>query len=240
MEVPVLNMDGQEVSQIELPADLFEANINRGLMHQALVRQLANARLGTHKAKTRGEVSYSTHKIYRQKGTGRARHGSRRAPIFVGGGVAHGPQPRSYTKKMPRQMRRAALRSALSAKAKAGDIVVLDEVAMEQAKTKEMAALMRRLVGESSVLLLMAGRDENVERSARNIPDVKTLRATYLNIRDLLGFEKIVMPLAALDVIGRFLGQQQERYVLAEDSGLEVGAVLDVDLMDEALVDEEE
>jgi large subunit ribosomal protein L4 len=217
MEVPVLNMGGQEVNQIELPADIFEAKINRGLMHQALVRQLANARLGTHSTKTRSEVRFSTRKIYRQKGTGRARHGSRRAPIFVGGGIAHGPKPRDYTKKMPRQMRRAALRSALSAKAKAGDILVIDEVTMERPKTKDMVALMRQLAGERSVLLLMADRDENVELSARNLPDVKTLRAMYLNIRDLLGFEKIVMPLAALEVIDDFLGSRAEVYVLAGD-----------------------
>ncbi|MFW6068711.1 MAG: 50S ribosomal protein L4 [Chloroflexota bacterium] len=217
MEVPVLNMDGQEVSEIELPAEIFEAKVNRGLMHQALVRQLANARLGTHNTKTRSEVRYSTAKIYRQKGTGRARHGSRRAPIFVGGGIAHGPKPRKYTKKMPRQMRRAALRSALSAKARAGDILVLNEVAMDRPKTREMVAFVRRVAGDRSALLLMADRDENVELSARNIPDVKTLRATYLNIRDLLGFEKIIMPLAALEAIDGFLGSQREVYVLAED-----------------------
>lgn len=122
MEVPVYNMSGEEVSNVELPADIFEAKINRDLMHQSLVRQLANKRLGTHKAKGRSEVNRSTKKIYRQKGTGNARHGSRRAPIFVGGGVAHGPLPRSYEKKMPRKMRRAALRSALSVKAGNGDI----------------------------------------------------------------------------------------------------------------------
>lgn len=215
MEVPVLNMNGEEVNQIELPAEIFEAKINRGLMHQALVRQLANARLGTHKAKTRGQVRYSTRKIYRQKGTGRARHGSRRAPIFVGGGVAHGPKPRDYSKKMPRQMRRAALRSALSVKAQAGDIVVLDAVSMEQPKTREMVALMRRVAGDGSVLLLMADRDQNVELSARNIPDVKTLRANYLNIRDLLGFKKIVLPLSALDIIDGFLGSREEVYEFA-------------------------
>lgn len=221
MEVPVLNMQGQEVNQIELPAEVFEAKINRGLMHQALVRQLANARLGTHKAKTRGEVRFSTRKIYRQKGTGRARHGSRRAPIFVGGGVAHGPKPRDYSKKMPRQMRRAALRSALSVKAKAGDILVVDEITMERPKTKEMATLMRQLAGDRSVLLLMADRDENVELSARNLPAVKTLRANYLNIRDLLGFEKIVLPLSALEVIDGFLGAHEELYVLAGDGDVD-------------------
>ncbi|MDX1687994.1 MAG: 50S ribosomal protein L4 [Candidatus Promineifilaceae bacterium] len=218
MEAKILNMDGREVGQVDLPADIFEAKINRGLMHQALVRQMAHGRAGTHKAKGRSEVRYSTAKVWRQKGTGRARHGSRRAPIFVGGGVAHGPQPRSYRKKMPRQMRHAALRSALSAKADNGDIVVVEEVTMERPKTKEMVALVSRLVGDdNSALLLMADKDENVEKSARNIPDVKTLRASYLNIRDLLGYEKIVMPLAALEVIDQLLGRHTEIYVLAED-----------------------
>ncbi len=208
MRVPVYNMAGEEVDSIELPASIFEAKINRDLMHQALVRQMANKRLGTHKAKGRSEVSRTTAKAYRQKGTGRARHGSRRAPIFVGGGVAHGPQPRSYTKDMPRKMRRAALRSALSVKASNGDIVVLDEIQMEMPKTKEMAAMVQRLVDGQSTLLLLAARDENIERSARNIPTVKTLRAGYLNIRDLLGYDKIVLPLAALEAITSFLDWQ--------------------------------
>ena len=208
MEVPVYNMSGEEVSNVELPADIFEAKINRDLMHQSLVRQLANKRLGTHKAKGRSEVNRSTKKIYRQKGTGNARHGSRRAPIFVGGGVAHGPLPRSYEKKMPRKMRRAALRSALSVKAGNGDIVVLDEISMDVPKTKEMVAVMNRLVAGESTLLLLAERDKNVELSARNLPDLKALRATYLNIRDLLGYNKIVMPLAALDVINSFLSSE--------------------------------
>jgi large subunit ribosomal protein L4 len=206
MMVSVLNMNGEVVDNIELPADIFEARINRDLMHQALVRQLANARQGTHSTQTRGEVSRTTAKWYRQKGTGRARHGSKKAPIFVGGGVAHGPKPRKYTKNMPRKMRRAALRSALSVKASGGDIILLDALSMEQPKTKDMVALMDRIVGQNSgVLLLLPGQNENVEKSARNLPKVKTLRASYLNIRDLLGFNKIVMPLAALDVIKSYL-----------------------------------
>jgi large subunit ribosomal protein L4 len=209
MELPIYNMAGEETGRMELPAAVFEANVNRGLMHQALVRQLANARQGTHKAKGRSEVSYSTRKLYRQKGTGRARHGSRKAPIYVGGGVAHGPLPRSYRKQMPRKMRRAALRSALTVKAVADEIVLLDEISMEQPKTKEMVALMNRLVGGDSALLLMAGKDVNVEKSANNLQSVKTLRADYLNIRDLLGFDKIVIPLAAMDVITGFLGEQE-------------------------------
>ena len=206
MNIPVYNMAGEEVSNVTLPATIFEAKINRDLMHQALVRQMANARQGTHKAKGRSEVNRSTAKIYRQKGTGRARHGSRRAPIFVGGGVAHGPLPRDYSKKMPRKMRRAALRSALSVKAGNGDIVVLDEIQMDIPKTKEMLGMMGRLVENNSALLLLAEQNENVERSARNLREVKTLRASYLNIRDILGYDKLVMPLSALDVLNGFLG----------------------------------
>ncbi|HID53686.1 MAG TPA: 50S ribosomal protein L4 [Anaerolineae bacterium] len=226
MKIPVYNMAGQEVDSVELPSSIFEANINRDLMHQALVRQMANARLGTHKAKTRGEVLLTGAKAYRQKGTGNARHGSRRAPIFVGGGVAHGPRPRKYTKDMPRKMRRAALRSALSVKAKDEGILLLDDINLDAPKTKGMVALLEQLHVEDSALLLLAEENENVERSARNLVDVKTLRANYLNIRDLLGYDKIVMPLAALEVISGFLA-------LEENGAEEVEAVEEVVVEDE-------
>ena len=205
MKAKVYNMSGQEVDLVELPATVFEATINRDLMHQALVRQMSNARRGTHKAKGRSEITKSTAKIYRQKGTGNARHGSRRAPIFVGGGVAHGPLPRKYTKRMPRRMRRAALCSALSAKAENGDIILLDQVSMDAPKTKEMVAFVNNVASGQSALLLMADADENVEKSARNLTDVKTLSAGYLNVRDILGYEKILMPLASLDKVLSFL-----------------------------------
>lgn len=215
MKVSVLNVDGREIGTVELPASIFEAKINRDLMHQALVRQLANSRRGTHKAKSRSEVSRTTAKWYRQKGTGRARHGSKRAPIFVGGGVAHGPKPRSYVKDMPRKMRRAALRSALSVKAGGGDIVVIDKLELAQPKTKEMNQMLEVLTGNTSTLVLMADRDENVELSARNLPEVKTLRASYLNVRDLLGHNKIVMPLSALDVVQGFLAEDEDALATA-------------------------
>lgn len=205
MKAKVYNMSGQEVDLVELPASVFESKINRDLMHQALVRQLANARRGTHKAKGRSEISKSTAKIYRQKGTGNARHGSRRAPIFVGGGVAHGPLPRKYTKRMPRRMRRAALRSALSVKAENGDIVLIDKVSMSAPKTREMVSFVDRVASGQSALLLLAEADVNIEKSARNLVDVKTLPANYLNIRDILGHEKILMPLASLDMVMSFL-----------------------------------
>lgn len=209
MEIPVFNMAGEEVRRVELPADIFEVEVNVGLMHQALVRQMANARLGTHKTKTRAEVNRSTKKVYKQKGTGNARHGSRKAPIYVGGGIAHGPRPRKYTKQMPRKMRHAALRSALSVKAGNGDIVVLDAISLDAPKTKEMVGIMNRLVGQHTALLLLAQRDENVEKSARNASAVKTLRASYLNVRDLLGYQKLVMPTIALEFITDFLGQDE-------------------------------
>lgn len=205
MEVSVLNTSGQEVGRIELPASIFSAKVNRGLMHQALVYQLVNARRGTHKAKTRAEVSRTTAKIYKQKGTGRARHGSKKAPIFVGGGVAHGPQPRDYAKRMPRKMRRAALRSALTVKASDGNVVVLDDLQLDAPKTKAMAGIVSQLVGSQSALVLLPGQNVNVELSARNMTQVKALRAHYLNIRDLMGHDKLVMPLSALDVLKSFL-----------------------------------
>ncbi len=206
MKVPVWNMSGQQVDEIELRPDIFEAPINVPLMHQALVRQLANARLGTHKTKTRGEVNRTTAKWYRQKGTGRARHGSRNAPIFVGGGIAHGPKPRSYEQRMPKKMRRAALRSALSVKAGQQQIVVVDRLELPEPKTREMREVLSRLnVGENA-LILLPGRNETVEKSVRNLPKVKALHASYLNIRDLLKYEKVVMPLGALQVIESILG----------------------------------
>ncbi|HEC34531.1 MAG TPA: 50S ribosomal protein L4 [Chloroflexi bacterium] len=206
MLVPVRDMFGEQVDEIELRPDIFGARVSVPLMHQALVRQLANARLGSHKTKSRGEVNRTKRKWYRQKGTGRARHGSRNAPIFVGGGIAHGPRPRSYRKRMPRKMRRAALRSALSVKAAEQQIVVLDRLELATPKTKEMVALLRNLDAEESTLILLPEHNEPIERSARNLPGVKTLLAGYLNVRDLLKYDKVLMPLGALEVIESILG----------------------------------
>jgi large subunit ribosomal protein L4 len=206
MVVSMYNTKGEAVGEVELRSDIFEVPVNVPLMHQAFVRQSANARQGTHKAKSRGEVNRTKAKWYRQKGTGRARHGSRNANLFVGGGVAHGPRPRKYTKKMPRKMRRAALRSALSAKAMENQIVVLDALEMEVPKTKEMVAVLGNLGLDQRVLVLLPERDELVEKSARNLPQVKTLRASYLNVRDLLGYDHVLVPLGALQVIESILG----------------------------------
>ncbi|MFO7743054.1 MAG: 50S ribosomal protein L4 [Anaerolineae bacterium] len=206
MLIPMYDMRGQKVEDVEVRSDIFEARISVPLMHQAFERQRANARQGTHKVKTRGEVSRTGRKWYRQKGTGRARHGDRGANLFVGGGIAHGPKPRDYSKKMPRKMRRAALRSALSVKAQEGQIVVVDALDMEAPKTKAMASVLESLGVDGSALLLLPERNEVVERSVRNLPQVKVLNANYLNIRDLLSYEKVLMPVDALQVIERILG----------------------------------
>jgi large subunit ribosomal protein L4 len=206
MEVEVKNLKGEKVSTVELPADIFEAPIRKDLMHQALVRQLANARQGTHSTKTRGEVAGGGKKPWKQKGTGRARQGSTRAPQWKGGGKVHTPKPRDYELKMPRQMRRAALRSALSAKAAESQIVVVQDLALDKPKTSEMLQALVNLVGADTALVLLAEKNDNVEKSIRNIEHAKYLRANYLNIRDLLGYDRVVMPLSALDVIRGYLG----------------------------------
>ena len=210
MKAPLKNMEGQEVGVVDLPDAIFAAEINQAVMHQALVRQMANKRLGTHKTKTRGEVRGGGRKPWRQKGTGRARQGTIRAPHWRGGGVVFGPRPRSYRKRMPRKMRRLALRSALSVKAQDSQIIVLDRLTMEAPRTRDMAAMLDALDIERSALLLLPDRDENVELSARNLPNVKTLRANYLNIRDLLGYETLIMPQDALPIIESFLGDAEE------------------------------
>lgn len=209
MKADVYNMQGEKVKQVELPAALFEAGINIDLMHQAYQRQMANARLGTHKTKTRAEVSGGGQKPWKQKGTGRARQGSRRAVQWVGGGRVHTPQPRSYAQRMPKKMRQAALRSALSAKAAEAGIILVDEIKLNEARTKLMSEALTRWVGQASALVVLPVKDEqydNVIRSADNLPDTKVLLASYLNIRDLLGYDKLVLPLQALDALKAQLG----------------------------------
>jgi large subunit ribosomal protein L4 len=206
MQVPVYNMQGEQVSEADLRDDIFGAPVNVGLMHQAFVRQLANARLGTHKTKTRSEVSGGGRKPWRQKGTGRARQGSTRAPQWRGGATIFGPTPRSYRQKMPRKMRRQALRSALSVKAAESQLRVLDTLEMDEPRTKQVLDILKSLGVDTTALLLLPGRDEIVLRSVRNLPHVRTLVAQYLNVRDLLKYDYIVIPLESVAVIESILG----------------------------------
>ncbi len=208
MLVDVFNMEGQKVNQVELPAAIFEAPIYVDLMHQAYVRQMANARLGTHDTKTRSEVAGGGRKPFRQKGTGRARQGSTRAPHWKGGGNVHTPHPHSYAQAMPRKMRRAAIRAALSAKALESNIVVVDELKLAEPKTRLMARALDMLCGDASALVLVPEKEayEGVIRSTSNLPDAKILLTGYLNIRDLMVFDKLVFPVAALEQITANLG----------------------------------
>ncbi len=209
MEVDVFNMEGQKVRTVELPAAIFEAPVNEDLMHQAYVRQMANGRLGTHDTKTRGEVRGGGRKPWKQKGTGRARQGSTRAPQWVGGGRVHTPHPRDYSLLMPRKMRLAALRSALSVKASENSIVIVEEMKLAEPKTRLMVQALNRLVGEATALVVIPKKSVDydlVVRSTNNIPDAKTLMAGYLNVRDLIVYNKIVVPLEALDILTEHLG----------------------------------
>ncbi|MGD8455935.1 MAG: 50S ribosomal protein L4 [Anaerolineales bacterium] len=211
MKVDIYTMQGKKIDDtVELPAKIFEAPINVDLMHQAYIRQMANARLGTHNTKGRSEVSGGGRKPWRQKGTGRARQGSIRSAQWVGGGKVHTPKPRDYTKDMPKKMRRAALRSALSVKAAEKEIVIVDEVKVKEPKTSIIAEAIEKLVGDSSALILLPAKGEEEEkiiRSSRNLQKAKILLANYLNIRDLLGYDKVIVPLKSLDVIVGYLGK---------------------------------
>ena len=209
MKVDVLNLEGKKVSEMELPAAVFEAPINIDLMHQAYVRQMANARLGTHETKVRSEVAGGGAKPWKQKGTGRARQGSRRAAQWVGGGRIHTPHPRSYEQRMPKKMRQAALRSALSAKAADAGVILVDDLNLGEAKTRVLLSTISALVGKSTALIVMPVKDKSYDaamRSADNLTEAKVLLANYLNIRDLLSFDKVILPVKALDSIVAHLG----------------------------------
>lgn len=207
MLLPVKDMNGKQVGQVELSDAVFAAPINTAVMHQALVRQLANARLGTHDTKGRSEVSGGGRKPWRQKGTGRARQGSTRAPNWVGGGTVFGPTPRKYTKAMPKKMQRFALRSALSAKAANDQIVIVDQVAMDAPKTKAMVNMLAALgIDGQSVLMVLAEKSMPVWKSANNLPQVKSLLSSYVNVRDLLGYDVLLLTQDALESIEMWLG----------------------------------
>lgn len=209
MEADIINMEGKKVRSVELSTVIFEAPINIDLMHQAYVRQLANARLGTHSTKGRSDVSGGGRKPWRQKGTGRARQRSIRSAQWIGGGKIHTPKPRNYSKKMTKKMRRGALRSALSVKAAEESIILVEELSFGEPRTQIMAQALERIIGDATVLILLPEKTEAydlITRSTSNLPYVKTLNANYLNIRDLLGYDRVIVPLQALDIIESYLG----------------------------------
>jgi len=206
MLVPLYSMTGEAVSELDLRDDVFGIVPNESVMHQAVLRQQANARLGTHKVKNRGEVSGGGRKPWKQKGTGRARQGSTRSPQWKGGGVVFGPQVRKYTQKMNRKMRRLALKSALSTRAADKQIKFVESLEISSFKTSAMADLLKLLQIDSNVLIILPAANEMVERSAANLPFVKTIQATCLSVRDLLMYDYVILPTDAVEVIYKTYG----------------------------------
>lgn len=209
MEAKLFNQSGAEVGTIQLDDYIFGIEPNVPVMHQAMVRQQANARMGTHNTRGRGEVAGSTRKLYRRKGTGRARQGSIRAPHRKGGGIAHGPHPRSYRQAMPRKMRRLAVRSALSAKYAADEIRFVEAFSFEKPRTKDFVQSLQALQMSGKTLVVLDRKDDIVQKSAGNVAGVKTLLAHYVNVIDLLTYDNVLISRAAIDVLSSYLSQAE-------------------------------
>lgn len=204
-KVALYNIKGEQVGEIDLKDDVFGVAINESVMHDAVVNQLANRRLGTQAAKTRAEVSGGGRKPFRQKGTGRARAGSSRSPLWRKGGVIFAPQPRSYSYSIPKKVRRLALKSALSSKVQKGNIIVLDNLTMAEPKTKEFAGVLDNLKVSKKALVVTADVDTAVVRSARNIPGVTPTHASSLNVYDVLAHEKLIITKDAVSKVEEVL-----------------------------------
>jgi large subunit ribosomal protein L4 len=195
---PLYDRTGKAVGDVELSDELFAAPVNAAVLHQVVTAQLAGRRTGTHDTKTRGEVRGGGRKPYRQKGTGRARQGSRTAPHYRGGGAVFGPHPRSYEQRLPRKMKRLALRGALTAKFGDEQLKVIDTFGLEAIKTRELAGVLRALDATGRVLVIAPGRDQTLELSARNLPTVEVILADSLNVVDLLKADLVLIEQPAL------------------------------------------
>ncbi|MCG0276135.1 MAG: 50S ribosomal protein L4 [Thermosediminibacteraceae bacterium] len=197
-KVALYNMQGQQIGEVELSDSVFGVEVKPEVMHQVVVNYLANQRVGTASTKTRGEVRGGGRKPWRQKGTGRARHGSIRSPLWRKGGIVFGPKPRSYKYSVPKKLRRLALKSALSAKVRDNEIIVVDRLTMDAPKTKEMVKVLSNLNANTKSLIVLDAPDTNVVKSARNIPGVTTTTANTLNVYDVLNHEKLIMTMDAV------------------------------------------
>ena len=203
---PLYDRTGKTVGNVELSDELFAAPVNTAVLHQVVTAQLAARRTGTHDTKTRAEVRGGGAKPYRQKGTGRARQGSRTAPHYRGGGAVFGPHPRCYEQRLPRKMKRLALRGALTAKLVDDQVKILDSFGLEAIKTRELATVLRSLGGEGRVLVVAPGRDQTLELSARNLPKVSVILADSLNVVDLIDADLVIIEQPALSTIETVYG----------------------------------
>jgi len=208
VQIPVHSLTGEVIEHIEISDQVFAVPFNQAVVHQAMVRQQANARQGTASTKTRSEVSGSSRKLFRQKGTGSARAGSIRSPLRRGGGIAFGPQPRSYRQAMPKKMRQLALKCVLSAKARDGELVILEQLELPEPKTKEMIRILTALGIDSSALVVNGEPEENVIKSARNLPGIKTQPASLINVVDILSHKMLLMTVAAVRKAEQLWGER--------------------------------
>ena len=204
-KVALFNVKGEQVGEIDLKDEIFGVEVNESVLHDAVVNQLANRRLGTQSAKTRAEVRGGGRKPFRQKGTGRARAGSSRSPLWKKGGVVFAPKPRSYSYKLPRKVRRLALKSALSSKVQKGNIIVLDQLAMAEPKTQDFVGFLDNLKVSKKALIVTADADSVIVRSARNIPGVTPTHASSLNVYDVLAHEKLIITRDAVSKVEEVL-----------------------------------
>ncbi len=205
-KISLYNKDGEQVDEIEIQAGLFGAPLNKGALYQTAVSQAARRRQKTASTKDRSEVRGSGAKPWPQKGTGRARHGSVRSPIWVGGGVTFGPRPLESKSKVPKKMRRTALKSALSDKVNEGKLIVIDDFAVDEPKTKKMVSLLNHLNISGGTLIVSAQNDQNLIMAARNLPRVKTILARQLNVLDILNYDYLVMSKDALQQVEEVFG----------------------------------
>jgi large subunit ribosomal protein L4 len=208
VQVPVYSLTGEVVEHVEISDQVFAVPFNEGVVHQAMVRQQANARQGTASTKTRSEVSGSSAKMFRQKGTGLARAGSRRSPLRRGGGITFGPQPRSYRQAMPKKMRQLAIRCVLSAKAGDGELKVLKELKLKEPKTKQMAQILTALGVDSSALIVTSEPEDSVVKSARNLKGIKTMPANLINVLDILSYKILLMTVTAVRKVEQLWGKK--------------------------------
>jgi len=208
VEVPVYSLTKEVVKHIEISDDVFGVSFNQTVVHQAMVRQRANARQGTANTKTRSEVSGTTRKLFRQKGTGYARAGSRRSPLRRGGGITFGPKTRSYRQAMPKKMRQLALRCILSNKVEDGELMILEQLKLDEPRTKDMVSILTALGVDSSALIATAEPEENVVKSARNLPGIKTIPASLLNVIDILSYKMLLMTEAAVRKVEQLWGKR--------------------------------
>lgn len=200
-KVDMLNMAGEQVGQIELKDEIFGIEPNEAVVHQVVKAQLANKRQGTQSAKTRSEVRGGGRKPWRQKGTGRARHGSIRSPLWTKGGVVFAPKPRDYRQSVPKKVKRLALKSVLSSKVLEKEIIVLDQLMLDTPKTKEMVSILSNINAGDKALIVLPGKNESVEKSARNIPNVQTTLVNTLNVYDILKYDKLILTKDAVSLV---------------------------------------